>query len=575
MSASSSSQGRNMPNDTQDPILTSIRTIEAIRDFASDIIPLRPDGANLNEWVNEIEKVLSDLIDREKYLHEPPTEPLNKHQDKIARNLIYWTIPRALRSCIHDTSSAHQAYQALHGQFLRNNRTSHMASLVDLFNVHAEITEPQHITILYDQMFKGMNELLASGFQITPDTILGALFQIAVGRGNSHLYMATSQLLDTLVPTDRQVTSREVSAAARRVFEHSRSTIFEEESSSPLPHDTSTSDVTDSTTHVPIHQDSINLSTIGSNLFSHRTAHAHPPTPSRKSTGHEIPAKRPTPPGGPNSRQDTEEEEPAQPLPANLPSSSTPNDSSSTTQAAPPSNTTVQGTQQPSNTSTTEQQQQQQQQQQQTSRPNSFLFDSHPSAASKGRAISPAPSGSRPGSGKPPAAATNTTSTASLLGALPSTTGAPSGTAAAPGPDNAAATAAAYSAACTAATAAASTAAAAKKVANTTRTTGLFGHSSVTATSAALGKPASGTGGTTSSSLFTATSTASPFNAAAAAAKPPFFFRSPAQPQMPPSHPPQDSKPVLFASIFSSSSAGITPKSEPLAHPADKDQKKT
>ncbi|KNZ43734.1 hypothetical protein VP01_991g1 [Puccinia sorghi] len=243
MASSNSQSGTNSQNmgasDPQDPILASIRTMEAVREFAADIIPLRSDGTNLHAWIGEVDKTLSDLIDRDKYLQGTPAAPLNKLEDKIARNLIYWTIPRELRSCINDTPSAHDAYKALQAQFLRNNRTSHMAALVDLFNVHAEISEPQDITMLYDRMYKGMNELLASGFQVNPDTLLGALFQIAVGRSNCQLYMAT-------------ISSCEVAAAARRQLEHFRSTVFDED---PIPH--TTGEAMESL-HVPADEDSEN-----------------------------------------------------------------------------------------------------------------------------------------------------------------------------------------------------------------------------------------------------------------------------------------------------------------------------
>lgn len=212
-----------------DPVLASIRKVEAIRDFASDITPLRPDGFNLHSWAGEIDKTLSDLIDRELYLRGSPSEPVVKSQDKIARNLIYWTIPRELRSLINDAATARDAYRALQAQFLRNTRTSHMAALVDLFNFQMDVNEPQHITMLYDQMYKAMKELVSSGFIITEDSILGAMFQIALGRANSHLYTATSNFLDTKFANDQQsISSHEVCAAARRELEHWHNTIFDE-----------------------------------------------------------------------------------------------------------------------------------------------------------------------------------------------------------------------------------------------------------------------------------------------------------------------------------------------------------
>ncbi|KAH9466882.1 hypothetical protein MJO29_000720 [Puccinia striiformis f. sp. tritici] len=295
----SDSNSKSVGDDPQDPLLASIRTLEAIKEFAGDIIPLRSDGTNIHEWVCEIDKTLSDLVDREKYLQGTPPTPVSKAEDKIARNLIYWTIPRELRSCISDTTSAHDAYNALQGQFLRNNRTSHMAALVDLFNVHWEISEPHHITMLYDRMHKGMNELVASGFLVTEDTMLGALFQIAVGRANSQVYGATSQYLDTIVPSDRQVKSREVSAAARRQFEHMRATIFDEEPLAEPSCDPAES------RHVPVDEDAEDTNSgSGSNLSLKPTGN-EPMAKQSADQQHSanVPSKRPPPPGGPQSHQ--------------------------------------------------------------------------------------------------------------------------------------------------------------------------------------------------------------------------------------------------------------------------------
>lgn len=404
MASSSCQNGTNSQNmgasDPQDPILASIRTMEAVREFAADIIPLRSDGTNLHAWIGEVDKTLSDLIDRDKYLQGTPPVPLNKLEDKIARNLIYWTIPRELRSCINDTASAHDAYKALQAQFLRNNRTSHMAALVDLFNVHAEISEPQDITMLYDRMYKGMNELLASGFQVNPDTLLGALFQIAVGRGNSQLYMATSQLLDTIVPDEKQVSSRDVAAAARRQFEHLRSTVFDED---PIPH---TAGEAMESLHVPVDEASEHPnSTSGRNSFTN--LHGNPPA-SRQAGGDQsnsgnVPSKRPNPPDGSKAQQQAgpPNTRAAQPAPAGQPPSSAPQQAAEPppTQVAPPSNPAPQASMPANGTA-----------QPQASKSSTFSFTNTSSAATA-RPVSPVPT-NRPSSGKPPAAT-------SLFGATP------------------------------------------------------------------------------------------------------------------------------------------------------------
>ncbi|WAQ81040.1 hypothetical protein PtA15_1A378 [Puccinia triticina] len=423
MTSSSNQSGtscKTAGDDPQDPILASIRTMEAIRDFATDIIPLRPDGANIHEWVGEIDKTLSDLVDREKYLQGTPVAPYSKAEDKIARNLIYWTIPRELRSCINDATSAHDAYNALKAQFLRNNRTSHMAALVDLFNVHAEISEPHHLTTLYDRMYKGVNELVASGFVINEDTLLGALFQIAVGRGNSQLYAATSQCLDTLAPSDRPVTSREVAAAARIQFEHLRNTVFDEDPITTHP----PSEVAESlqapvteegdVTHPP---NDPNLSTNVSGMAHAARQSAEQPHPAN------VPAKRQNPPeksqlhresGLSSTRAD-------QPVASKESSSSAPKESAAppvipatqpiktSDQVNVPVKSAAQATQatQPINT---------------TAQLQPSLLDNGPtsttSGSGKARAISPAPA-SRSGSPKPPT--TTNTAPAGLFGATPAT----------------------------------------------------------------------------------------------------------------------------------------------------------
>lgn len=291
----------SMRDEPQDPILASIRTIEAIRDFAADINPLRPDGNNFHEWINEIEKTLSDLIDREQYLQGPPPDPINKAEDKIARNLIYWTISRELRSCINPASSAREAYHALKTQFLRNNRTAHMAAFVDLFNFQMQVSEPQHITILYDRMYKGMHELVSSGFVINEDTLLGALFQIAVGRGNSQLYTATSKLLDAKVSSNHLVTSHEVCAAARRQLESWRTTITVfDEGQHP-------SDVADPQVHADEDSHPVSLADLRANSSANNPEQVTPatnptdPSQPRNTTGSPAVPQQPESPGGTDS----------------------------------------------------------------------------------------------------------------------------------------------------------------------------------------------------------------------------------------------------------------------------------
>ncbi|EFP74497.1 hypothetical protein PGT21_050167 [Puccinia graminis f. sp. tritici] len=214
----------NAADEAQDSISLSIRRIEAIRELSGDITPLRPDGSNLQAWVNEIDEVLADVIDREKYLQSAPPVPFSKVQDKVARSLIYRTIPRELRYSLRDASSAHTAYESIARQFLRNTRTGHMSALVDLFNFRMEVTEAGQISLLYDQIYKGFHELVASGFTITEDAILGALFQIALGRSNLELYTAVSQYFDAKMSRgNTSVTSQEVAAVARMQLEHTPS----------------------------------------------------------------------------------------------------------------------------------------------------------------------------------------------------------------------------------------------------------------------------------------------------------------------------------------------------------------
>ncbi|KNE88640.1 hypothetical protein PSTG_17942, partial [Puccinia striiformis f. sp. tritici PST-78] len=210
----------NAADECQDAIFLSIRKTEAIRELSGDITPLRADGSNLQAWVNEIDEVLADLIDCEKYLQSAPPDQLNKAQDKVARSLIYRTIPREFRYCLRDAPSAHTAYDTIARQFLRNTRTAHMSALVDLFNFRMEVTEAGQISLLYDQIYRGLHELVASGFTVTEDALLGALFQIALGRANLDLYAAVSQYLDVKMSRgNTPITSQEVAAVARMQLE--------------------------------------------------------------------------------------------------------------------------------------------------------------------------------------------------------------------------------------------------------------------------------------------------------------------------------------------------------------------
>jgi hypothetical protein len=235
-------EGENAADEAQDSISLSIRRIEAIRELSGDITPLRPDGSNLQAWVNEIDEVLADVIDREKYLQSAPPVPFSKVQDKVARSLIYRTIPRELRYSLRDASSAHTAYEAIARQFLRNTRTGHMSALVELFNFRMQVTESGQISLLYDQIYKGFHELVASGFTITEDAMLGALFQIALGRSNFELYTAVSQYLDAKMSRgNTSVTSQEVAAVARMQLEHAPSTMSaSDEAGLPIPSGVST-----------------------------------------------------------------------------------------------------------------------------------------------------------------------------------------------------------------------------------------------------------------------------------------------------------------------------------------------
>ncbi|PLW10777.1 hypothetical protein PCANC_01533 [Puccinia coronata f. sp. avenae] len=211
----------NAADEYQDSLFLSIRRTEALRELAGDITPLQADGSNLKAWVDEIDEILGDLIDREKYLQSAPPVPLSRVQDKVARSLIYRTIPRELRFCLRDAPSAHAAYSALSDQFLRNTRTAHMSALVDLFNFRMEVSEAGQVSVLYDQIYKGLQELVASGFAITQDALLGALFQIALGRSNLELYSTVSQYFDGKMGSgNKAITSREIAAVARMQLEN-------------------------------------------------------------------------------------------------------------------------------------------------------------------------------------------------------------------------------------------------------------------------------------------------------------------------------------------------------------------
>ncbi|MBW0512558.1 hypothetical protein O181_052273 [Austropuccinia psidii MF-1] len=222
----------------QDNIILSIQTIETIRDFAKDIKPLNIDGTNLFDWVADLDHTLYYLFDlEENYLQSIQPITLNKNLDKIAKILIYWTIPRELRTYIKDTKHAHDAYNALSNQFNQNNRTSHMASLVELFNFHFHITQPEHVTLLYDKLHRQFNQLIYSGFKLDHDTLLGAFFQIAVGRSNFEIYNSISKSLDDRPNSQvNHPSSKEIAAIARLHFENlMRSTVALEDSTPILP----------------------------------------------------------------------------------------------------------------------------------------------------------------------------------------------------------------------------------------------------------------------------------------------------------------------------------------------------
>ncbi|MBW0485544.1 hypothetical protein O181_025259 [Austropuccinia psidii MF-1] len=205
----------------EDKVLIGIESIKTLKRFTKDVTTLKIDGANMYDWLVDIDQILLDLFDQDSYLQNLQPTPLNKNLDKTARLLIHWTIPSQLRPNIKDAISAHAACKALSAQFNRNNRSSHMASLIELFNIQHDITQPEHLILLYDKLYRQFHQLIYNGFKIDQDTLFGALFQIAVGRSNFEIYKSISKCLDDRPNAQINLpTSKEVVSIARTQFEN-------------------------------------------------------------------------------------------------------------------------------------------------------------------------------------------------------------------------------------------------------------------------------------------------------------------------------------------------------------------
>ncbi|KAI8447279.1 hypothetical protein BY996DRAFT_1027216 [Phakopsora pachyrhizi] len=280
-------------------IMASIQTLEAIRDFSKDVLPLQNDGSNIFSWTCEIEEVLSNLIQCPMYFQQGKPEEVNPDSDRIAKKLIYWTIPRELRCCIRLSSSAHDAYESLKAQFSRNARTLHMAAFVELLNVRAEITEASDVTVLYNHIHSKYQELIHSGFRVNEDSILGVLLQMAIGRSTSlEVYNEINRFFDSRMLTGAsEVSSLEVCSAGRSRLEIiKQSESYEEEipATSPIELSRNTINLKDN------HQtSSINLNpkrdmndqTANSSQESSKKPHVQPKdavTPSSDSKGKSV-----------------------------------------------------------------------------------------------------------------------------------------------------------------------------------------------------------------------------------------------------------------------------------------------
>ncbi|MBW0477531.1 hypothetical protein O181_017246 [Austropuccinia psidii MF-1] len=205
----------------EDNLLIGIEAFKTLKRFTNDITTLKFDGTNFFDWILDIDQILLDLFDQDSYLQNLQPTPLNKNWDKTARFLIHWTIPSQLRPNIKDSISAHAACMALLAQFNRNNRSSHMATLVKLFNIQHHITQPEHLILLYDKLYRQFHQLIYNGFKIDQDSLFGALFQIAIGRSNFEIYKSISKCLDDRPNTQiNPPTSKDLVSSARTQFEN-------------------------------------------------------------------------------------------------------------------------------------------------------------------------------------------------------------------------------------------------------------------------------------------------------------------------------------------------------------------
>ncbi|KAI8444652.1 hypothetical protein BY996DRAFT_2546048 [Phakopsora pachyrhizi] len=280
-------------------IMASIQTLEAIRDFSKDVLPLQNDGSNIFSWTCEIEEVLSNLIQCPMYFQQGKPEEVNPDSDRIAKKLIYWTIPRELRCCIRLSTSAHDAYESLKAQFSRNARTLHMAAFVELLNVRAEITEASDVTVLYNHIHSKYQELIHSGFRVNEDSILGVLLQMAIGRSTSlEVYNEINRFFDSRMLTGAsEVSSLEVCSAGRSRLEIiKQSESYEEEIPATSPIELSRNTINPKDNH---QTSSINLNpkrdmndqTANSSQESSKKPHVQPKdavTPSSDSKGKSV-----------------------------------------------------------------------------------------------------------------------------------------------------------------------------------------------------------------------------------------------------------------------------------------------
>ncbi|MBW0574179.1 hypothetical protein O181_113894, partial [Austropuccinia psidii MF-1] len=172
----------------EDKLLIAIESFKTLKRFTNDITTLKFDGTNFFDWILDIDQILLHFFDQDSYLQNLQPTPLNKNLDKTARFLIHWSIPSQLCPNIKDAISAHAACKELSPQFNQNSQSSHMATLVKLFNIQHDITQPEHLLLLYDKLYCQFHLLIHNGFKINQEKLFDALFQIAIGRSNFEIY---------------------------------------------------------------------------------------------------------------------------------------------------------------------------------------------------------------------------------------------------------------------------------------------------------------------------------------------------------------------------------------------------